>query len=277
MRRPMGYLGAAIEPVVAGPINGVLTLRVDVRQSAEAVVRAYGAADVSYDASDYNRLLREAKDNPEALTNSQIPGARLRNFVFGVMADVSSAVARAQQLADLTVTTEAQRAENHRAQAELVGAARIMLDSANGVLRGVVPVRNGSAGLGNPIAVGAVIAAAAMVYAVVGVTAVAMIALVYDSKQRMAHARRSAAEICERQGGCTSEQYTEIVRSLQLGPLDRLAAGGEAALQSGGIGVGLTVAMVGLGAVVLGGAYFLFGTEAGRRTLQGIREEGSRK
>jgi hypothetical protein len=82
--------------------------------------------------------------------------------------------------------------------------------------------------------------------------------------------------VCEEaEGGCTAEQYAAIVQQLQLGPFDRLAEGGGSALESAGIGIGTTVVVVGAGAAVLGGLWFLFGTAAGQRTLAGMRRKGS--
>lgn len=256
---------------VAGPINGVATLKYDVQRSAAAVVEAYGS-QFAFDKSDYVALLRQAKSNPSALTNSRLAPTRTRNFILGVVGDVASAVARAEQLSLLPVATAAQRADNHAAQAELVGAGRIMLDAANTALRNATPVHNGTAGLGAaPLVVGIIIAVA-VVYIVLGVTVVAAIALCYDARERMVHAREAAERACAQQGGCTPEQYTEIVRQMQLGPLDTLARGGESALSQVGEGIGTTVVIVGAAAVGVGALWFLFGTRTGRRTISGFKE-----
>ena len=257
---------------VAGPINGVATLAYDIKRSAESAVAAFGS-EVSFDRGDYQRLLRQAKNDPSSIQDQQVPTARLRNFVYGVIGDVASAVARAQQLAQIQVSGDPARAENHRIQAELIGAGRLMLDSANTAIRNVTPVPAGTSGLGNPLVVVGVIAAAALVYAIVGVSVVAAIALCYDSQQRMVSARASADRACEAQGGCDAAEYTRIVQRLQLGPLDTLAGGGGAALAAAGMAP-LTIALVvGGSAVGLGALWFLFGTAAGRRTLKGLREE----
>lgn len=265
-RSALGQVASA-----AGPINGVATLKYDVQRSAAAVVEVYGS-QLSLDKSDYVSLLRQAKNDPSALTNRQMAPERTRNFILGVMGDVASAAARAEQLSLLRVTTAQQRAENHAAQAELVGAARIMLDAANTALRNATPVRNGASGLGAaPLVVG-VIVAIAVVYIILGATVVAAIALCYDARERMTHARAAAERACSQQGGCTPEQYAEIVRQMQLGPLDALARGGESALSSVGEGIGTTVILVGAAAVGVGALWFLFGTRTGRKTISGFKE-----
>jgi hypothetical protein len=259
----------------AGPVNGVLTLRVDVQVTARHIADAYGS-DVGYDRRDYERLLLQAKNSPDTLTDQRLAASRVKNFVMGVMADVISGLARAEQLAGLPVRSQAEREQNQATQAQLIGASRIMFDSANTMLSTVVPVREGAAGLGNPWLLAVVIVAIAAVYVVVGVAAVAAIALCYDSKQRLAAARVSADRACTQAGGCSAAEYAAIVRNLQLGPLDTLAEGGAAATEDIGLAIGLTVGAVGLGALVLGGAYFLFGTERGRKTLRGMRGEGKK-
>jgi hypothetical protein len=270
---PLGYYGLGDTASAAGQINGVATLRVDIQRTAANVVEAWGS-EVSFDRGDYEAFLAQAKNDPGSLQNQQIPSARMRNFVYGIVGDVASAVARAEQVSRIQVSTPAERAENHRVQAELVGAARIMLDAANTALRNVVQVRNGASGLGaGPLIPVVLIAAAAVVYLVVGITVVAAVALCYDANRRARDARAAADRACEAQGGCTAEEYAEIVQGMSLGPLDTLAGGGAAAIQAVGLGTAATVAIVGVSAVALGALYFLFGTEAGRRTLKGAREE----
>jgi len=257
---------------VAGAINGVATLSHDARYSAANALSAFGP-QISFDRSDYRRLLEQAKRNPSMLRDRQVPMARLRNFVYGIIGDVASSAARAEQLAGLRVASESQRARNHRIQADLISASRTMLDAANEALRNLGPVRSGTSGLGNPLLVAGVIAVGGMVYAIVAVTVVTAIALCYDAQRRMTDARAAADRACEAQGGCSAEEYARIVHALQLGPMDALAEGGAAGIQAAGLGVGVTVAIVGASVAAAGALYFLFGTPAGRRTLAGLKEE----
>lgn len=268
---PLAYAGLGQTTVVAGRVNGVSTLRQDVQISAQNASRVYGT-DLTYDKGAFRSLLRRFKDDPAGMEGTRLEPAQVRNFVIGVVSECAAAVARAEQLAELRVAGPMQQAENHRAQAELVGAGRLMLDSCNTMLRSVVPVERGASGLGvAPIVVGAI----AVVAVIVGIAAVAAIALVADSMNRMIQARATAQRICqEAEGGCTAEQYADIVAQLRLGPFDQLARGGEVALRSAGAGAATTMVLVGGGVLAIGGLWFLFGTKAGRKTLEGI---GARK
>jgi hypothetical protein len=198
------------------------------------------------------------------------PG-QTRNFVIGVVVEATASVARAEQLAQLSVAGDVQREENHRTQAELIGSARILLDATNQFLSVVRPVGGGSAGLGEPLTATAMVIIAVAVI-IVGSIALTLLALCYDATMRNIRARGSADRICERaEGGCTAEQYSRIVRELGVGPLDRLAEGAAAATEEVGGKVALTVTLVGAGIVGLGALWFLFGTAAGQRTLKGIK------
>jgi hypothetical protein len=262
-------LGSAVALQPAGAVNGIATLRVDLRALADAAVQAYGPS-ANYDRADYERFLAEAKRQQLG----RVPSTRIRNFVLGVISDVASAITRAAVLSEVNIRSEAERAENHRVQAELVGAARLMLDAATSSLRSIEPQRAATSGLGAAPAVPvALIALVAAAYAIVGVTAIVMIGLVYDAWQRMRHARTAAATICAAaQPPCTPEQYARMVQQLALGPLDRLAEGGAAAAQDIGKSIGIAVAIGGGVVALLGAAYFLFGTAAGHRTVEGARK-----
>ena len=267
------------QAVVAGPINGIATLRADVQRSAASAADVYGA-NMSYDRGAFRELLRRFKEDPEGMSETQLEPDQVRNFVVGVISETAAAVARAEQLSQLRVRGPIQQEENRRGQAELIGAARIMLDSCNTMLAAAGPIRGnpmgGLVGLGEPISAGVLITIA-VVAVIVGVAAVAAIALCYDSFQRMIQARATAQRICqEAEGGCTAEQYSQIVSQLRLGPFDQLARGGEAAITRAGTGAATAIILAGAGVVTLGGLYFLFGTDAGRRTLEGFRRERSK-
>jgi len=278
MSYALGYSGLGQQrAVVAGPINGIATLRRDVQISARNAAQVYGS-ELQYDSQAFRALLRQFKDNPEGMTGTRLEPAQVRNFVIGVITECVSAVAAAEQLAALRTHGPAQRAENHRGQGELIGAARIMLDGCNTMLQQVVPVRGATPGAASGLGAlpVAVIVAVAVVAVIVGIAAVITIALVADAMNRMIQARATARRICEEaEGGCTAEQYADIVAQLQVGPFDSLARGGAAALAQTGAGVATTMVIVGAGALALGGLWFLFGTQAGQRTLAGMR--GARK
>lgn len=271
MSYAIGYYSLGQEVSEAGPINGIATLRADIQRSAASAAEVYGA-DLSYDRGAFRELLRRFKEDPDGMTGTRLDPPQVQNFVVGVISECASAVARAEQLAHLPVRGPAQQEENRRGQAELVGSARIMLDACNTMLASATPIRDGASGLGLVITTGTLIAIA-VVSIIVGVAAVAAITYCYDAMQRMIQARATADRICEdAEGGCSAEQYAEIVRRLQLGPFDRLARGGEAAVGRAGTGVATGIVIASVGAVLLGGAYFLFGTEQGRRTLAGMKK-----
>jgi hypothetical protein len=261
------YQGLGSEaPAAAGPVNGIAALKADLRTTAAATVDAFGPS-AEFDRADYLRFLEQAKSEPSALRNRDVSTGRVRNFVLGTIADVSSSVARSVQISRLPVSTEAERTENHRLQAELIGPARIMLDAAVSALRGIEPRSSATAGLGAPWVPVALAAIAAAAWATIGVTAVVMIALCYESRQRLAHARAAADAYCARHR-CSAEEYARIVRTLQLGPLDRLAG----AAQDMGL-IAAVAGAIGGGALLLVGiGWFLFGTRAGRKTREGMRQ-----
>jgi hypothetical protein len=264
MARPLGYLGDTGS--AAGPVNGIATLRVDVQRSAQNVAEVYGS-DVSYDRGAYERIMRRFRGSSPPST-AEMSGAEMKAFILGVMADVIGALARAEQLSLRTVRTEAERSENMRAQAELIGAARIMLDSANQAVGSARRSSSGASGLGNPLVVAGIIAAAAVIWIVVG----SFIVLAAEAQLRLVQARSAAERICRQEGGCTPEQRAALVHRLSLGPLDRIAEGIGEGAESGGLAIGTIAVIGGAGVLAIGGMWFLFGTAAGRRTLKGMRE-----
>lgn len=263
LAQPVGYLGSnGASGRAAGPVNGISTLRIDVQRSARNVVSVYGS-NVSYDRSLYESVLRRARESDREI--SQLSGDEAKALVVGVVANVAAGLAQAEQLALQPVSTETERSRNHAAQAELIGAARIMLDAANTAL-GSARADRGTSGLGNPLVVAGVIAAAAIVYGVVGVA----IVMVADAQLRLYQAREEANRICG--DGCSPQQRAQLIRQMSLGPLDTIAAGAAEATETGALATGTIAVIAGAGVLAIGGMWFLFGTAAGRRTMRGMRK-----
>lgn len=271
--RPVGYLGQ-VEGSAAGEINGVALLLADLRDVAtrggEFMQPGFSFSRARFEAMMSAFRTREGETESAAVERvrrrySEMSGEEIQLLIAGTVGAIGQAVVRATAVSRLRVVTEAERAQNHALQASIVDPARFMWDMLSQMLRNMEARRaqNSAAGLGAiPVAV---VVAAAVVGAVLGIAAITAGTYLADSFFRAQYASREAERICNRAGGCTAEQEASIRRTLQLGPFDTAfrefgAAAGE--------GLGTTIVVLGVGgAVVVGGALWYYAL-GGRQWLQ---------
>lgn len=270
--RPLGYLGQVSESSEAGEINGIGLLLIDLRDVA-ARGREFMSPDFRFSRSQYESMLnefrpREGEDEDETVERvskrySQMTGEEVQTLIAGTVGAIGESVVRATALSRLRVTNAAERARNHALQASIIDPARLMWDQLSQMIRNMEARRSATSGLGIiPIAM---LVAVAVVGAVLGVAAIVAGTYLADAFHRSRTAAREAEKICEENGGCSPEQYAAIRHQLQLGPFDEAF---KEFGRSAGSGLGVTIAVVGIGgAAVVGGAfwYYLLG---GREWIQ---------
>jgi hypothetical protein len=226
----------------AGEINGIATLAHDVRELTGLLAARWGTATIAFDRAVYLALLAKARRGQlRRLTSNDS-----RQLVTGVVGDVGNAIIVARQLAQIGVFDEAGRATYHARQAAVIGPARLMWDAMGELFRNVTRETGAASGLGNPVAIAAVITGG-VAWAIFAVAAVTALTYLVDSQLRLAQARREVESFCRRSGGCTAEQYSRLRRELAVGPFDgAIRAAGE------GIGEAVTITLIAGGAVIAG-------------------------
>lgn len=240
-------LGQASAGAVAGEINGISTLAYDVQQLVARLSTEWPGE--RFDASMY----RSIKDRARRGELTRMSGREVRQFVYGTAGEVINAIVKAKQLAQIRVSSERARAQNHEVQARVIGPARLMWDAAAEALRDARIERVATSGLGNPLAVAAVIAGAALIQAVFIGSAALAITYWVDSSNRLEFASREAERICrEAQPPCSPEQAAQLRRTLSGGGPFQAAAEKIGEGLSEAVVTATVIGVAGAGAIVLG-------------------------
>lgn len=241
--RFVGSQSLGVIPDAAGAVAGVAILEQYVRALSTEAPHALGSG-ARLDPANFASIQARIANNT---LGDRIPARDVKDFVLGTIARMADAAARARQLSQIHVASEADRDRNYAAQRAVLGPAALMGDKAREALRDMTFIRSaGTAGLGDfgavsiPVIVG-------VVACILGAIAIVALAQWKDANDRLSFASREAERICAASGGCSASERARITRDLtQGGAFQSFAANIGANL---GIAIGVA-ALAGIGYAV---------------------------